>query len=131
MSRWYAVNSSLARRPRDCVGPMVMRLDTGRKQGAAEHVCRDAIRLFATQQRNQRLASGVVTRVCARAGDAAAKAQGAVAIVKKRLTRCRGAESTRLASIVVAHESDAGDRRGRSPKVGLYPPVLEALRPEE
>src|SRR5260221_4720585 len=127
MSRWYEVNSSLARRCTACVESKVMRSDPGREERAAEDVRRLAVRFPALKQGTERSAPGVAAGVRSRAGDAAAESERAVSVVEQGLTRCGAAETTRLPSIVVSHERDAGDGGRGFPQVGLHPIVGEPL----
>src|SRR5258707_156804 len=67
----------------------------------------------------------------ARAGDAAAEAQRAAAVVQQGLAGRGAPEPARLASIVIADEGHAGDRRGGFPEAALDPRIVEAFGLEE
>ena len=108
----------------------VERLGHGGKAGS-RHAGRAPIGAAARQQGDQRELAGVLARVGARAGDAAAEDQLASAVVEERLPGCLHPEPPRLHAVIVSHDGDVGQRRGAAPQIGLLPAALERRRPQE
>src|SRR5688500_4774713 len=67
----------------------------------------------------------------ARRRDAAAEDQRAAAIVQKSLAGGLHAEATRLASVLVAPDSDVRGPVGPLPQLRLFPTRIDGRRPKE